>query len=277
MNHTEYHPAVWELDLLRDEGPHLSVSGDTSRMMSRQDGSSRIWWKATKGKALVQPGKGKNLTITSLPKREDFKLAGIAQMARSNKTTHYTKHRPKHKKTQQISFVINEEWSLFKPENTQYDHISLKSYQKWGGKVYLGQSKAKPLPQKPLVWLWEDTRVHEGWEVTRGSHPSSGNMDWHTLWMLPGKHLWIADWLYWGKSGFYFLQMTTLQTQQTHTHTDLFLECLQHIMWVRTTRTVWWIVFIYSVCSLSRAHFSTTTQPLEWNKKLVAHHINSSY
>lgn len=23
MNHTEYHPAVWELDLLRDEGPHL--------------------------------------------------------------------------------------------------------------------------------------------------------------------------------------------------------------------------------------------------------------
>lgn len=269
MNHTENHPAVWELDLLRDEGPHLSVSGDTSRMMSRQDGSSRIWWKATKGKALVQPGKGKNLTITSLPKREDFKLAGIAQMARSNKTTHYTKHRPKHqKKTQQISFVINEEWSLFKPENTQYDHISLKSYQKWGKKVYLGQTKAKPLPQKPLVWLWEDTRVHEGWEVTRGSHPSSrhsgtGHMDWHALWMLPGKHLWTADWLCWGMSGFYFLQMTILHTQRTHTQTDLFLECLQHIMWVRTTRTVWWIVFIYSVCSLSRAHFSTTTQPLE--------------
>lgn len=119
--------------------------------------------KQQKEKRWFSQEREKNLTITSLPKREDFKLVGIAQMARSNKTTHYTKHRPKHKKTQQISFVINEEWSLFKPENTQYDHISLKSYQKWGKKVYLGQSKAKPLPQKPLVWLWEDTRVHEGW------------------------------------------------------------------------------------------------------------------
>lgn len=104
--------------------------------------------KSNKRKSAGSARKGKkNLTITSLPKREDFKLVGIAQMARSNKTTHYTKHRPKHKKPQQISFVINEEWSLFKPENTQYDHISLKSYQKWGEKFIWVNQKLNPSPR----------------------------------------------------------------------------------------------------------------------------------